>query len=217
MNIRIKALLVTALVMLTGNVLQGQAGQERVYLVWLEVQRPSDVAHCYTERFDRQRVVLDIPIDDPLVDLADYAFGAEEMEGPDCFIPELKLIYRNYTYIVSLYCTKVIKYQNASPFTPSNRRVKSDLLISEDVYTYLSDLRVRHFGRQSISSGLLSQITTGEPLENLTEADIDLDALLNEETLDPLDAELEKDTRDNAIILEELPEGEWEAEPDDGK
>lgn len=186
-----------------------------MYLVWLEVQRPSDVAHCYTERFDKQRVAIDAEFGNPLADLSDFAFGEDEMEGPDCFIPELKLIYRNYTYIVSLYCTKVIKYQNASPFTPSNRRVRTDVIITESIYTHLNDLRLQHFGRQTISASLLQQITTGEPLENLTEADINLDELFNED-LDPLDAQLENDVRETPLFPEEDPE-EVEEDPDGGK
>lgn len=181
---------------------KAQSSEERVYLVWLEVQRPSDVAHCYTERYDKQRVALTVDVTDPLLDLADYGFAEDEMEGPDCFLPELKLIYRNHTYIVSLYCTKVIKYQNASPFTPSNRRVRSDIVMTESIYDFLNELRVEHFGRQVLASGLRDQVTTGEPLESLTEDDIDLELLLDEER-DPLEAELENEARETPLILEE--------------
>ena len=198
-------------IMVAGNMVLGQADRERVYLVWLEVQRPSDVAHCYTERFDKQRVALDLAVDDPMNDLADFAFGEDEMEGPDCFIPELKLIYRNHTYVVSLYCTKVIKYQNASPFTPSNRRVRSDFVMTESIYQYLSDLRLRHFGRVSLASALLQGVTTGEPLESLTEEDINLNELFSDE-YDPLDAELENDARESPIFPSEVEE--MEEDPD---
>ena len=207
MNQPIKTFFVSLSLLLSAGLLSAQSG-ERVYLVWLEVQRPSDVAHCYTERYDKQRVSLEAGVDDPLFDLSDYGFAEDEMEGPDCFIPELKLIYRNYTYIVSLYCTKVIKYQNASPFTPSNRRVRSDVVVTESIYDYLNRLRLQHFGQQSLASGLLREVVTGEPLETLTEDDIDLDVLLDEEG-DPLDAELENDARETPIILEE------ESDPDD--
>lgn len=206
MKISSKALFLIFGLLFTCGTSVAQSTSERVYLVWLEVQRPSDVAHCYTERYDRQRVALDITYQDPLSDLADYSFAEDEMEGPDCFLPELKLIYKNYTYIVSLYCTKMIKYQNASPYTPSNRRIRSDVLVTESIYEYLNDLRVEHFGRQTLASGLLQQVTTGEPLESLTEDDIDLNLLMDEEG-DPLEAELENEARETPIILEEE---EWD-------
>lgn len=202
MRLSIHVLATLLCLMLAGVSGVAQNAQERVYLVWLEVQRPSDVAHCYTERYDRQRVALTVDYSDPLMDLADYGFAEDEMEGPDCFLPELKLIYRQHTYIVSLYCTKVIKYQNASPYTPSNRRVRSDIMMTESIYDYLNDLRVEHFGRQVLASGLRDQVTTGEPLESLTEDDINLELLLDEEG-DPLEAELENEARETPLILEE--------------
>ncbi len=209
MNIITKILLVSLCSFMTVGLATAQS-EGRVYLVWLEVQRPSDVAHCYTERYDKHRVALQIDDMDPLADLSDHGFAEDEMQGPDCFLPELKLIYREHTYIVSLYCTKVIKYQNASPFTPSNRRVRSDVVMTESIYDYLNGLRIEHFGQQAIASRLLQQVTTGEPLEILTEEDIDLDLLLEEEA-DVIDAELENDAREVPIILEEdLPD------PDDG-
>lgn len=189
---------------------------DRVWLVLLQVERPADVAHCYTERFDRGRIALSYDDTDPLADLSDYAFAEDPMIGPDCFIPELKLIYRNYTYIVSLYCTKVIKYQNAAPYTPSNRRVRSDLEMTESVYQYLDDLRREHFGDNAVATGLLQQVVTSEPLEILTEEDIDLDALLEEDSQeDPIDAELEEDARETSV-LPDVEELEEELKEDDG-
>lgn len=202
MRLRIHILATLLCLMLAGISGMAQNAQERVYLVWLEVQRPSDVAHCYTERYDKQRVALTVDYSDPLMDLADYGFAEDELEGPDCFLPELKLIFRHHTYIVSLYCTKVIKYQNASPYTPSNRRVRSDIVMTESIYDYLNELRLEHFGRQVLASGLRNQVTTGEPLEYLSEDDIDLDLLLDEER-DPLEAELENEARETPLILEE--------------
>jgi hypothetical protein len=126
---------------------QNQAPSDlKVILVDLNVKSPADASKCYGNTFDAKRVELSLDWDDPLNTLEDFAMSEDPLEGPDCFMPELKVIFREYTYVFSMYCTAVKKYGNSAPFIPSAKAMRPDVEMTESVVELLDELRKKHFG-----------------------------------------------------------------------
>lgn len=177
------------------------------YLVLLDVKAPADIARCYTPEFDQKRVRLNYSDEDTLALLSEFALSEDPLEGPECFVPELKLIFKTHTYVLSLYCSKVLKYENSAPHTPSARRIANDLEMTPGLHAYLARLRRQHFPGMKASASLLRQVRIGDPVE-LAELNAEvLELLLDEPGADEdlLPAEQEERRR----ILHE------EREPDD--
>lgn len=175
------------ILLMLGLALPAQAQVEeldRVYLVRLDPQKPGDIARCYTDLFDKGKVELIYAFEDSINYLSDIIYEEEAIYGPECFVPDLKLVFRQYTYVLSTYCSKVIKYKNASPYVPSSTRIKNDLVFTPSVLEFIKRLKKKHFGQVGHNEVLISQVITGEPLEEYKEDDLDLDLLLNEDQLD---------------------------------
>ncbi len=209
MNIRILAcLLLTALFFPVSAKAQLEE-LDRMFLVLVEVEKPADIPLCYTSNFDKKRVRIDFAFEDTINYLADFVYEEEPLYGPDCFVPEMKLIFQHYTYVVSLYCTAAIKYKNSAPYTPSSTRMKNDLVFTESVYQYLGRLKIVHFSGKAPNQALLDKVVTSDPLED---ADDTLEAVedmfLEDAEIDDLDAELQSEAGANdgmfdAVEIEE--------------
>lgn len=119
---------------------------QKVILVDLGIESPKDAAKAYSSQFDRKRVEVDVPYDDPLFTMEDYAFAEDALDGPDCFMPQLKMIFREDTYVFSLYCTSVVRYRNQAPFKPSGKTMRSDIKVTESVLDFLEDTQKKYFG-----------------------------------------------------------------------
>lgn len=187
---------------------------DRMYLVLVDVDKAEDIPLCYTNRFDQQQAEIVYAFEDTINYLADFIYEEDALHGPDCFVPDLKLVYRKYTYVFSLYCSKAIKYQNVSPYKASPQRVRNDLILTESVLAYLKRLKAEHFPSSSDQQTLLGKVVASEPLEELSEDESDLDALLEDDFGDEeedLDLEEEKARR----ILPEEAEVELEEDIDD--
>jgi hypothetical protein len=144
----VRMLVVIAGVALLGSAPYAQSQEdEKVILVDLRVKSPSEAKQAFSEQFDHKRVELPLDIDDPINTLEDFSLGEKTMEGPGCFMPDLKVIFRTHTYVFSLYCTEVVKYRNSAPYTPSGRTVQSDIRITQSVLEVLEDYREKHFGK----------------------------------------------------------------------
>ena len=123
-----------------------QLVEEKVIFVDLDVKQPTDAPKAYTNAFDRKQVEVPLSEEDPIYMLEDYTMVEDPLEGPDCFMPEMKFIFNRYTYVFSLYCTAVQKYTNSAPYTPSSKRVQSDIEVTESVLRYLQTARKKYFG-----------------------------------------------------------------------
>ncbi|GAB4409895.1 MAG: hypothetical protein OHK0039_13850 [Bacteroidia bacterium] len=156
------------------------AAQDTLYVVLLDVQHAADIAHAYTTISDAQGVVLAFAPDDSLALLSELGLDEDPLIGPECFVPDLKLIYRTHTYVVSLYCSRVLHYRNAAAFTPSSQREPNDLLITPSVQAYLQALKNRYFPGRQTNQALLLRIQNEDPAAILEEAGKDLQTLLDE-------------------------------------
>ncbi|MEZ4825787.1 MAG: hypothetical protein R3C61_05750 [Bacteroidia bacterium] len=174
-----------------------------MYLVQVDVKTAEDIALCYTTRFDLKKTKILYAVEDSINSLDDFIYEEEPLVGPECFIPELKLVFRDYTYVFSLHCSKVIKFANAAPHVPSSQRMKNDLIVTQSMIDYLNRLRVSYFGMEIPSQGLLAKVVTSEPFDEMSDAD-EMMKLILEEEMEDLDLELELDAGDtDKLLLEE--------------
>lgn len=185
----------------------------KVILVDLNVKKPEDAPRCYANTFDSKRVELSIDIDDPLNTLEDFALSEDPLEGPDCFMPELKVIFREHTYVFSMYCTSVKKYGNSAPYMPSSKALRPDVQMTESVVQLLDELRKKHFGT-SVDPKIAALFNKPAKLE---EEKIDDHDLYNE---DDEDKDIEKDALDKEGWFDKVKDpglDEDETPEDDGE
>ena len=179
---------------------------EKVIVVQLDVQFPAQSEKCYTSSFDKKKIELNVAFDDTINFLPDFIFEEDAIEGPDCFMPQMKLIFKDYTYVVSLYCTSVLKYKNSAPYIPSASKLSNDLEITESVLTYLKKLHSKYFGLPiNLTPAVCQRFLKTSSL--LDEKDDDID--LGDEEEDD-NSDLEKDVHDNQGLFDN------ESDPGDG-
>jgi hypothetical protein len=146
---------------------------ETVFLIRLDVSSPEEAKLCYTNQFDKERVRIDFAFEDTINYLADFIYEEDEMYGPDCFVPEIKLAFKYYTYVISLYCAQSIMYKNSAPYKASATRIPNDIVFTQSVYDYLNNLKNKKLGRGQTSLALLKKTVTDVPLEDLNLIDFD--------------------------------------------
>lgn len=168
-------------------------GTEKVILVDLRIQEPKDAGRAYSSQFDGERVEVDVPYDDPLFTLEDFSFSEDALDGPDCFMPQLKMIFRENTYVFSLYCTSVVKYRNQAPFKPSSKTMRSDIKVTESVLDYLQKTREKYF-KDSFDPSVAKKFHKVTGMKDVSIKVDDSEIYKDEDAAD--DKELEKDAID---------------------
>jgi hypothetical protein len=170
-----------------------------MFLVALDVADMKDVPVCFTTKCDKDRIKIYLDQDENIDNLTVLSSSEDDMKGPEGFIPEIKLVYKNYTYIVSMYCTAIKMYKNETPYTPSATEMKSDLEMTSSVYAYLYRLKKQYFPNLKPNPAMVAKIKISAPLEfaKLGDDDIDpkeLEKLLGDDEDDEKD--MEKDVKD---------------------
>jgi hypothetical protein len=132
------------LVMGNGKLI-AQSVSQPVWVVQFDPTLKLSAEEALSERFERKRVKLWIKSEDTLNLLHKFI----EIEDPileiDCFIPELKIIYSGYTYIISAHCGKVLKYKNRAPFQPSSVPLATDFLFTPTSLQYFRRFQEKLF------------------------------------------------------------------------
>lgn len=182
----------------------------KMFLVSLKIEKAADIARCYTQDYDQKKVGIDYAFEDSLDIIREFVYEEDALEGPDCFVPDLKMIFEEHTYVISLYCTKVLKYHNALPYTPSNRRVENDLKLTEGLLEYLVSLKSRYFGETAHQNDLVKNINTSDPIVDKKVDDNVLDLLLNEDWEEEFEEEDLKTAEERVLPDEEEVEEEEE-------
>jgi hypothetical protein len=152
-----------ALLALTGHAQMAN----QVIWVRLDVTEVSGIPLAFTRLFDAEKQTLTFGQEDTLAFLSDLTLLEDTLMGPDCFVPEYKLIYRDHTYVISLYCGKIVSYANSAPFTPSNKLLANPLPFTESLYAYLRKLAKTSFSTRKASPFLIAQVQAGDPLNDL--------------------------------------------------
>ncbi|MEL6653984.1 MAG: hypothetical protein AAFQ87_24585, partial [Bacteroidota bacterium] len=123
--------------------------------------------------------------------------------GPECFVPEIKLVYESHTYVISLYCAKVVKYRNKTPWFTSQERLKNDLLLTPRMVTFLDNLRQQHFGPEAANAEFFKGVATGKEVEDLQDNGSELEWLFNEEMLDDDSDEADLEFEEERVLPDE--------------
>lgn len=189
----------------------------KMFLVLLKIEKAADIARCYTQDHDLKKVGIDYAFEDSLDIIREFVYEEDALEGPDCFVPDLKMIFEEHTYVISLYCTKVLKYQNAIPYTPSNIRLENDLKLTESLLEYLGNLKRKHFGVDDPQNSLVKNITASDPIVEKKVDDGVLDLLLNEDWEEEFEEEELKTVKARVLPDEEEVEEEGVEEPEEIK
>jgi hypothetical protein len=119
---------------------------QKIILVDVSIPAATDAKKCYLNTYDTRRVEVNVEIDDPLVNLADFELEEDPIESGNCYLPELKIIYSDYTYVISLYCACIQKYQNSAPYTPGQTTMPCDIQVTESMISYLQSVHKKYFG-----------------------------------------------------------------------
>ena len=182
----------------------------KMFLVLLKIEKPADIARCYTQEHDFMKTGIEYAFEDSLDIIREFVYEEDALEGPDCFVPDLKLIFETHTYIISLYCSKVIKYHNSLPYTPSNKRIENDLQLTESLVAYLGNLKQKHFGVDAYDLPKDHKINASDPIVEKKVDDTVLDLLMNEDWEEELEEEELKAAGERVLPDEEEVEEEEE-------
>ncbi|MFK7924753.1 MAG: hypothetical protein AB8H47_22535 [Bacteroidia bacterium] len=199
-------ILLLLLIVRPDTILAQNSGTEeasKVYLVLMDLEADIDVTFLYSKKYDKKFASIEYAVDDSINNLDDFSYYEPPLAGPECFIPEIKLVYESHTYVISLYCAKVIKYRNKTPWFTSQQRLKNDLLLTPRMVTYLDNLRIKHFGSEATNQEFLKGVATGQVVEELQDNGAELDWLFNEDMLDDADDESDLEFEEERILPEE--------------
>lgn len=153
---------------------------DHAFLVLIDLEKKEDIALSYTNKFDKKKFKLEFNLNDTLRGLEEFAYEEDALLGPECFVPEIKLVYRYYTHVISLHCTKAITFKNESPFLATAEILPNHLVITPSVHSYLSRLKQSYFGRKNPNQALMDQIFTDPLRPNPFLGDVDIDIFVKE-------------------------------------
>ncbi|MFN0203343.1 MAG: hypothetical protein ACKVTZ_17585 [Bacteroidia bacterium] len=155
-----------------------QDEKPHMFFVALDVTEEKDIPIVFSNKCDKERVKIYLDQDKVIDNLSDLSDSEDEMQGPECFLPELKLIYKNHTYAVSMHCTTIKMYRNSAPYTPSATLLRSDVEMTQSVYYYLLKLKKQHYPNLKPNAALLAKLLPTIPLveaKGVKDDDTDLD------------------------------------------
>lgn len=183
-----------------------------MYLISMQVTDLKQVPLCYSGQNDIARVKIPFTTEDTINRLEDFALTEDELNSPDCFVPEMKMIFKNYTYVISMYCTTVKMFKNSAPYTPSATQLKTDFAFTQSVYMYLNKLKKKHFKDLKIDPNVMAKIK----LEKAVVIEIDNDTKELEEQLKKEEEEVDDKDDDNIEDKGEFDKIEIEEKDPDG-
>lgn len=120
---------------------------DQVILVQLELNEKLLVSSYWNSyEIENKRIMLHLSDDDPLSDIESIEEDEDQLQSFDCFIPSLKLIYKDYTYFISSLCNKVKKFENSKPFQTSEKELPCSLTYSSELSRSLEKYQAIFFG-----------------------------------------------------------------------
>lgn len=93
---------------------------------------------------------FDLSVDgsSPLTALPQFVDREMPVLETNCFYPDLKLVYRDYTYVVSTHCASIYKFRNLKPWETSRYPLADDFIYTESLVRYFHTLRDSLFGNR---------------------------------------------------------------------
>lgn len=92
---------------------------------------------------------LVLGLNDTLANLPGFIDREAPVLETTCFYPDIKLVYKNYTYIVSTHCASIFKFKNDRPFTPTTKRLANDFMFTESLIGYFIRLKKNKLGNDN--------------------------------------------------------------------
>ncbi len=156
-----------------------------MYLVGMQIKDLKEVPLCYSTQYDVGKIKIPFELEDTINRLDEFSLLEDPLNSPECFVPEMKLIFKNYTYVLSMYCTTVKMFKNLEPYIPSANQIKPDMVFTESVYSYLYKLKRKHFKTLTIDPSVMAKIKVDYPVKIDEDADIkEINDLLSAEDVD---------------------------------
>lgn len=120
--------------------------EEKVLVVQLNHNALPDPNESYkTELEVSKRIEVELTPDNPLANVTEANETDEKLPDGGCFIPTIKLVYDDYTYVLSTFCTSVRKFKNIAPFVTGAEVLPNDFVFTDAVLNYLEQLHTKHF------------------------------------------------------------------------
>jgi len=86
---------------------------------------------------------------DTLAQLPHFVESEPPIIETGCFYPDLKLVYRDHTYVVSTHCAGIYKFKNDTPFIAGKSRLANDFIFTENIILYLQRFKRIRLGNNN--------------------------------------------------------------------
>lgn len=119
--------------------------EQEVYVYQIDPFAGATVEDCYLPKYERNKIKLTIDLNSPFFDVNTSQAGQEVVEDVGCFMPTHKLVYEEFTYLVSTYCASSRKFANSAPYVTSARQLPSDLIFTDVLQAELERIHTVNF------------------------------------------------------------------------
>jgi hypothetical protein len=181
-----------------------------VIIIAMDPQKPVTKQNAWQKQFDVKTVRLNPAKNDELLHLEELAGNEVPFkESANCFLPSLKLVYKDYTYVISTYCASVVKYKNSAPFVPSAQIIPNDLSLTESVIDELENNQVQHLKTNLIAN--FKYCATKYPQERVLQngKSLSKEEEEEEELLTKNTADEDLDSNEEPIDLNPVPDDDF--------
>ncbi len=129
------------------TIAQQYDANDHVILVQLELNEKLLLPSYWNSyEIENKRIMLHLSDDEPLADIEAIEDEEDNSYTTNCFIPNLKLIYKDFTYLISSLCNKVRKFENIRPFEMGEKELPCSLTYSADLSRSLEKYQAIFFG-----------------------------------------------------------------------
>ncbi|MCS6905523.1 MAG: hypothetical protein RML72_01785 [Bacteroidia bacterium] len=118
---------------------------EKIYIVQLKPNSGANEKDCLLPQYENARVEYSFSSHDTLSFLEIFAEKELPILEADCFFPNLKIIFKNYTYVLSTYCGVIYKFKNNAPYQPSSLKLANDFIFTESLIQYFNNIEKKYF------------------------------------------------------------------------
>jgi hypothetical protein len=133
---------------------------EAVYLFQLKPSGGATAENCFLPQFENAKASLTFTSNDTLARLEKFIEDEFPVLEVDCFFPNLKIVHKNFTYVLSTYCGVIHKFKNTAPYQTSNIKLANDFIFTESLIAYFINLEKKFFSDAFFDfyQGIISKI-----------------------------------------------------------
>lgn len=121
--------------------------EDQVILVQLELNDKLLQSNLWNDYvLENKRIVLHLDVDQKLADIENIEEEDKKLTSYSCFIPTLKLIYKDYTYFISTLCNRVKKFKNIKPFITGTDELPTNAICTQELLQEITKYQAIFFG-----------------------------------------------------------------------